>query len=215
MDRLLILTMAVAAASAGPTQSPPPSPASGEHTSLSGRWRLNPEQSEDARQKVNEAMAGRQPGASGPGGGGSWGGHRGGGGYGGGHGGGRMGAGGGGGGARPPADSPDTLRSLLEAPPEMTITHTEAEIAVLEKDGRLRTLHPDGQKYKTDTGAEIKTKWDNEHLIVETKRDRGPSVTETLGLSADRKQLVVTLRLEGRSSGPVTVRRVYDAEAAE
>jgi hypothetical protein len=94
MDRLLILTVAVAAASAGPTQSPPPSPASGEHTSLSGRWRLNPEQSEDARQKVNEAMAGRQPGASGPGGGGSWGGHRGGSGYGGGHGGGRMGGGG-------------------------------------------------------------------------------------------------------------------------
>jgi hypothetical protein len=97
----------------------------------------------------------------------------------------------------------------------MTITHTEAEIAVLEKDGRLRTLHPDGQKYKTDTGGEIKTRWDNERLIVETKRDRGPSVTETLGLSADGKRLVVTLRLEARSSGPVTVRRVYDAETAE
>jgi hypothetical protein len=107
------------------------------------------------------------------------------------------------------------MRSLLEAPPEMTITHTEAEIAVLDKDGRLRNLHPDGQKYKTDTGSEIKTRWDNERLVVETKRDRGPSVTETLGVSADRKQLVVTLRLERRSSGPVTVRRVYDAEVAE
>lgn len=212
MDRLLILTVTVAAAAAGPTQGPPPSPEAAEHASLSGRWRLNPEQSEDARKKVNEAMAGRQPGGSGSAGGGSWGGHRGGGGYGGGHGGGRMG---GGSGARPPADSPDTLRSLLEAPAEMTITHTEAEIAVLEKDGRLRTLHPDGQKYKTDTGGEVKTRWDNDRLIVETKRDHGPSVTETLGLSADRKQLVVTLRLEGRSSGPVTVRRVYDAAAVE
>ena len=214
MDRLLILTVTLAAAAAGPAQGPPPSPEAAEHASLSGRWRLNPEQSEDARKKVNEAMAGRQAGGSGPGGGGAGGGHRGGGGYGGGRGGGRMG-GGGGGGARPPADSPDTLSSLLEGPAEMTITHTEAEIAVLEKDGRLRTLHPDGQKYKTDTGGEVKTRWDNGHLIVETKRDRGPSVTETLGLSADRKQLVVILRLEGRSFGPVTVRRVYDVAAAE
>jgi hypothetical protein len=214
MDRLFILAVTVAAATGGPTQSPTPSPAAGEHTSLSGRWRFNPEQSEDARKKVNEAMAARQAGGSGSGGGGGGygGGHRGGGGYGGGHGGGRMG---GGGGTRPPSDSPDTMASLLEATPEMTITHTEAEIAVLEKDGRLRTLHPDGQKYKTDTGGEVKTRWDNDRLIVETKRDRGPSVTETLGLSADRKQLVSTLRLEGRSFGPVTVRRVYDAEAAE
>jgi hypothetical protein len=96
----------------------------------------------------------------------------------------------------------------------MSITHTEAEIAVLDKDGRLRTLHPDGQNYKTEAGSEVKTRWDKERLIVETKLDRGPNLTETLGLSSDRKQLVVTVRLEGRST-PVTVRRVYDAEAAE
>src|SRR5229473_1152685 len=125
MDRLLILTVTLAAAAAGPAQGPPPSPGAADHASLSGRWRLNPEQSEDARKKVNEAMAGRQAGGSGSGGGGSWGGHR-------------------GGGALPPGDSPDTLSSLLEAPSGMTTTHTETEIAVLEKDGRLRTLHPDG-----------------------------------------------------------------------
>jgi hypothetical protein len=214
MDRLLTLAIALAATTAGPTQSPQPSPATEGLPSFSGRWRFNPEQSEDARQKIREAQAARQPsggpGGGGYGGGGYGGGHRGGGYGGGGRGGGRMGSGG-----RPPGDSPDAMRSLFEAPEEMTITHTEAEIAVLEKDGRLRTLHPDGQKYKTDTGSEIKARWDKQQLIVETKGERRPSLTETLGLSADRKQLVVTLRFEGRSSGPVTVRRVYDAQAAE
>lgn len=106
------------------------------------------------------------------------------------------------------------MRSLMEAPAELTITQTEGEIAVMPKDGPLEILHPDGKKHKNDTGSsEVKTSWDKSRLVVETKRERGPKVTETFSLSPDRKQLLVQVRFEGRAD--VTVKRVYDAETAE
>lgn len=53
----------------------------------------------------------------------------------------------------------------------MTITHTDAEIAVLEQDRRLRTLHPDGKKYKIGNDhSEIKTRLDEARLVVETSQ---------------------------------------------
>jgi hypothetical protein len=190
---------------------------------LSGRWRFDPDQSDDARKKVQEAAAGRHPGGSGWGGGG--GGHRGGGygggGHGGGYGGGRGGsrAGGmeGGGRGRPSGDSQESMRSYLDAPAELVITETEAEIAILEKDGRLRALHPDGQMYRDDSGSEIKTRWDKdkERLIVETKRERGPKLTETFSLAGEKRQLVVNLLLDSPFLGSVKVKRVYVPETVQ
>jgi hypothetical protein len=97
----------------------------------------------------------------------------------------------------------------------MTITHTDVEIAVLEKDGRLRALHPDGKGYKDSAGAEIKTRWDGDRLVVETRRERGPKVVETFALESDPRRLVVSIKLDMPSGDPVTVRRVYDPAAAE
>ena len=123
--------------------------------SLAGRWKLNPELSEDARAKMREAReAARGDGSggdngrgSGSGGGGrAWGrGGHGGGGMGGGRGAGRSGARGG--------DPQDSMREVFEAPAEFTITPTASEVVILEKDGRLRTLHADGKKYKAEGGA--------------------------------------------------------------
>jgi hypothetical protein len=97
----------------------------------------------------------------------------------------------------------------------MTITQTETEIAILDKDGGLRTLHPDGKQYKDDSGSQVKTQWLNGHLVVETQRQQGPKFTETFDVGGAAPQLVVTLSFQGQSFGPVSIRRVYDPPKAE
>ena len=185
--------------------------------SLAGRWKLNPELSEDARAKMREAReAARGEGSggdsgrgSGSGGGGrAWGrGGHGGGGMGGGRGAGRSGARGG--------DPQDSMRELFEAPAEFTITPTASEVVILEKDGRLRTLHADGKKYKAEGGAaEVEARWDGGQLVVDTKSDRGPRITETFDAAPDRTRLTVTLKVDGSRGPSVTVKRVYDPTEA-
>ena len=183
---------------------------------LSGRWVLNKEQSDDPREKMRDGRGmGRPGGERGPRGGGI------------GRPGGGGGMGGGMGGRRPPrdgdmpagrggADRGAAMRGMLEAAPELTITHTAREIAILEKDGRLRALHPDGAKYKDASGAEVKTRWDKDRLVVQTATDRGPGFTETWRMTGDPAQIVVLLRLKPPNGEEVTLKRVYDrAPAAE
>ena len=178
--------------------------------SLSGRWQFNARESEDAREKMRQAGGERRGGGMGggergPGGGGRRGGALG--------GGGRRGGGPGGGGPREDADPRESMRAALEAPAEITITQTSAEIALLEKDGRLRALHPDGKGYKDSAGATVKTRWQDARLVVETSRESGRKVVETFTLQTEPRRLVVNVQLETPSGSPVTVRRVYDAAA--
>lgn len=185
--------------------------------SLAGRWKLNPELSEDARAKMREAREASRGDGSGGGSGGASGSG------GGGRGWGRSGHGGGRGGVRRVGrsatnggDPQVALREVFEAPAEFTITPTASEVVILEKDGRLRALHADGKKYKAEGGAaEVETRWDGGQLVVETKSERGPRVTETFDAAPDRSRLTVTLKVDGSRGPSVTVKRVYDpAEAA-
>ena len=64
---------------------------------------------------------------------------------------------------------PEGMRAILEGAQELTITQTEHEIAMLDVDGRLRALHPDGKGYKDSSGAEVKTRWRDARLVVETQ----------------------------------------------
>ena len=179
---------------------------------LAGRWKLNPELSEDARAKMRDARDAARDGSGGANGGGNgsggagrgWGrGGRGGGGMGGGRGAGRSGARGG--------DAPDAMREVFEAPAEFTITPTASEVVILEKDGRLRTLHADGKKYKAEGGAaEVEARWDGGQLVVDTRSDRGARITETFDAAPDRTRLTVMLKVEGSRGPGVTVKRVYD-----
>jgi hypothetical protein len=181
---------------------------------LSGRWVLNETLSEDAREKMRAARGGRRGpdgGGVGPSGGGR---------------GGFGGRGGGLGGRRPPeggapgggrngdGDPRSAMRAVFEAATELTITHTTREIAVLEKDGRLRVLHPDGEKYEESSGAEVKTSWDKDRLVVQTSRKPGPSVTENWRMAGEPAQLVVELRFQPPNGEDVTVKRVYDRATA-
>jgi hypothetical protein len=102
----------------------------------------------------------------------------------------------------------ESVREALDAPPALTITQTATEITVVEEDGRLRALHPDGRVYKDGAGREVKTHWsDAGELVAETKGERGRTA-ETFSVSKDPDRLSVTLLLDLRGQ-PVAVRRVY------
>lgn len=112
---------------------------------------------------------------------------------------------------RSEGDRSATIRDLIEATKEMTITHREKEIAVMDGGGRLRILHPDGRTHEASVGTEVKTHWEKKRLVVETRRERGARITETFGVGAEPGRLIVDIRIETRAGGTVTVKRVYDA----
>lgn len=208
-----------------------------EKPQLTGRWKLNPEKSDDAHAKMKEAMAagrraageGGGPGG-GPGSGGSGGGYGGGGRHmGGGGGGGHMGGGMGGG--RPPGGpgsgggASDEKRALARAamddvlnPGEiLTITQKEPEVIITSDDGRVRTLYTDGRKVKGKDGApEQTTRWETGRLLSESKIDSGPTIRESYSIDAESKALKVTAFIQmPRSETPVIVHMHYDAAPPE
>jgi hypothetical protein len=155
---------------------------------LSGRYALNKPLSDDARQKMREAMErGGGPGA------------------------GRFGAK-----ASDSAAGPEAMRSLLEPAEEIVVSQSPSDITIEEVFGRLRRLHPDGKKYKTDNGnGDIRSYWKDGKLRVETRGARGASVAETWERVPDGSRLIVVVRVEVGPGGKLELKRIYDrAEAA-
>jgi hypothetical protein len=210
---------------------------SGAAPSLAGRWKLNAEKSDDVGRLMREARDGRSGGLPPGGPGGGMGGPPGGGGM-GGRGGGGMGGPGGPGG--PGGDPRESMRAVFEAPSELLVTPTENEVAILETDGRMRTLHPDGKSYKSEAGTrETKTRWEGARLVVETKASNGVKIIETFAIDplpqgeakaagakagneaapdptaeaqlVGRRTMTVTVRLEGSPMPPMTLKRIYDS----
>lgn len=108
-------------------------------------------------------------------------------------------------------DPRQAMRAIMEPAEELTIAQTETEIAVEERFGQTRHLHPDGKKYKTDNGAsELKASWKEGKLLVETRRTRGGRVIETWELVPDGSRLIVNIRIEGGFGSSVPLKRIYD-----
>ena len=134
----------------------------------------------------------------------------------GGSGGGGMGGRGGGPMGPPPGglgddDTRESMRAILEPAEELTIEQGASEVTIDERFGRMRRLHPDGKKYKTDNGAsDIKTSWKEGKLLVETKPARGGSVIETWELVPDASRIIVNVKMEGGFGPGLTLKRVYD-----
>ena len=185
----------------------PPKQASADHgasspVDLSGRWLYDRRQSDDAREKMREARE-RRGSRRGPGSGGSGGPARRGEVY--------------GPGPRDLAseDGPPTMRAVFEPADEITITQTGREVAIDEKFGQLRRLHPDGRKYKTDNGmSEVKTSWKDGQLQVETRHSRGTKVVEHWRLAPDGTHLLVRIRMQGAFGPRVEIRHVYQRAVA-
>jgi YD repeat-containing protein len=211
-------TEATAQAPAGPLPAAQPQPPSSPdarpqeqsapvkpRTSILGAWKLNRDESDDPRKKMQEARGGN-------GGGGGRGGVRmgipgmGGGPY-----GGRRGGGG--------SESDEDRQRMQEfMNPSRSLTVAEAkkdvEIDMFDDQERKSAFFTDGrklQKTKDSTTQEIAAHWDSNRLVTDEKNPSGRKISRTYELSYDGMQLYETLRLtRGRSDSQTSIRYVYD-----
>jgi hypothetical protein len=186
-------------------QSAPVKPRS----SIMGAWKLNADESDDPRKKMQEARGG-----NGGGGGGGRGGVRmgipgmGGGPY----GGGRRG----GGGQNESDQDRQQMQQMLT--PSRSLTVAEAtknvEVDLFDDQERKTAVYTDGrklQKSKDAANQEIAAHWDGNRLVTDEKTPRGEKISRTYELSYDGTQMYETVRMtRGRSGSQVSIRYVYD-----
>ena len=179
-------------------------------TSILGAWKLNHDESDDPRKKMQDAR-----GANGGGGG---------------RGGVRMGVpgmGGGpdggrrGGGQGVSDEVRQRLLEVLEAARALSLAEAkkDAEIDTFDDQQRKTAIFTDGRKLEKSKDAnnqEIAAHWDGNRLVTDEKTPRGQKMSRTYELSYDGTQLYETLRLtRGRSGSQVSIRYVYDQADAK
>jgi hypothetical protein len=173
--------------------------------SIFGQWKLNRDESDDPRKKMEDA---RLNGGGGRGGGG---GVRIGGFPIGGHSGNRGGEG---------EEDRERMQSAIAPANSLTLAQKSAkdpEVDLTDDQNRKRALFTDGRKLqkpdsKDDSYQEIAAHWDGLRVVTDEKSPRGGKMSRTFELSYDGTQLFETLRLTtGRSNTPLEVRYVYDA----
>jgi hypothetical protein len=195
-----------------PSQDPPPVVAPQPkkapvqpRTTILGSWKFNRDESDDPRDKMQQARG------SGGGGGNS-----------------RMGVGfpGGGiggpyggrrGGGQGESDSDrEKMAELMSASRVLTLAEAQkdAEVDVFDDQQRKRALFTDGrklQKSKDDNNQEIAAHWDGKRLVTDEKNPRGGKMSRSYELSYDGTQMYETLHMtEGRNGSTVVIRYVYD-----
>ena len=216
----LILLVAMALAAKQSAEQPKPSTDSSQKTTFEDSWKLNHDQSDDAREKLRSAVQDRQQ--NGPM-------QR----HGGGMGGGGIGMGipgiggmgrpqGPGGMGRGDSGSDDNrarLRELVEAPEQLKIAQKGPEIDMTDPEYRERELFTDGRKIeksKDERQVPVKAHWDGNQLVTEEKGPNGEKISHRYELSEDGKQLTDTLTLEAKKlNTPIIIRSVYDKGGTE
>jgi len=230
---------------ATPPQTPPLEPGPISHsadgvsakpmaprTTIVGAWKLNTDQSDDGRQKLEQAQAksqnsagrGANPRMGGgspyPGGGGNP--------YPGGGGGNTSPSGGGRQGAMNQISDADRseLRELTDPPDGLSISQKDpkgAEVDVTDDLARKRVFLTDGRKAaksSDDTYQEIEAKWDGRSLVSDEKTSRG-RFSRTFELAPNGQQLYETIRIDASAYGAshaapqVYIQYVYDADQGE
>jgi hypothetical protein len=167
---------------------------------LSGTWRLNRELSDDPAKVLREAEPSDSSGA--PTGG--WSGRR----------GRRRGQ------STREDSGPDP--DWFANSETLRIRHNEPEVSIADAAGVERTLYTDGRKTEEDGShggttpgtprrrSKVTTRWKDGHVEVVSVPEHGSKIVETYAVTADRKQLTVTTKIE-RGRRTVTFRRVYDS----
>jgi hypothetical protein len=192
---------------AAPPQTPPPATANAQNqarpetrTSILGQWKLNLDESDDLRKKIQDANTNGSRG--------------------GGRGSGISIAGfpvGGHGGRGESDEERQRTQTAISPANSLTLAQKSAkdpEVDVMEDQNRKLALFTDGRKLaksdaKDDSYEEIAAHWDGSRLVTDEKSPRGGKMSRTYELSYDGAQLYETLRLTvGRS--PLDVRYVYD-----
>jgi len=182
-------------------------------TSILGAWKLNRDESDDPRKKMQDAR-GADNGRGGGGGGGRGGVRMGIPGMGGGpYGGGRRGGGGGG---NESDEDRQQMQQVLGPTSALTVAEAkkDVEIDVFDDQQRKTAIFTDGrklQKTKDSTTQEIAAHWDGNRLVTDEKTPKGQKMSRMYELSYDGTQLYETLQLtRGRSSSQISIRYVYD-----
>jgi hypothetical protein len=173
-------------------------------TSILGQWKLNRDESDDPRKKMEEANASRGSGSGRSSGVsiggfpiGSHGGRRGG----------------------ESVEERQRMESAISPANSLTLAQKDPkdpEVDLTDEQSRKRALFTDGRKLqkpdsKDDSYQEIAAHWDGSRLVTEEKSPRGGKMSRTFELSYDGAQLYETLRLTtGPSNTPLDVRYVYD-----
>ena len=177
-------------------------------TSILGAWKLNRDESDDPRKKMQDAR-----GADNGRGGGGRGGVRigipgmGGGPY----GGGRRGRG-----ENENDEDHQKMQDVVNPAQALTVAEAkkDVEIDMFDEQERKSAFYTDGrklQKTKDSTSLEIAAHWDGNRLVTDEKTPSGRKMSRTYELSYDGTQLYETLHLtRGRSDSSISIRYVYD-----
>lgn len=175
-------------------------------TSILGAWKLNRDESDDARKKTQDAR-GANGGGGGRGGvrigvpgmgGGPYGGRR------------------GGGGGNESDQDRERMQEFMNPSRSLTVAEAkkDVEIDMFDDQERKSAFFTDGrklQKTKDSTTQEIAAHWDGIRLVTDEKSPSGRKMSRTYELSYDGTQLYETLRLtRGRSDSQISIRYVYD-----
>ncbi len=176
-------------------------------TSIFGSWKLNPDESDDPRKKMQDANVNRGSGSRGGSGvsiaGFPIGGH------------------GGSGAGRGGESDEERLRTQSAIAPANSLTLGQKdpkspEVDLTEDQKSKLALYTDGRKIqkadsKDDSPQEIAAHWDGSRLVTDEKGPHGGKMSRTFELSYDGTQLFETLRLTtGRSNTPLDIRYIYD-----
>lgn len=174
-----------------------------EQPDFSGSWKLNPELSENPREKMTEGVSK---------GGGGRGGGRTGGGMGEGMGGGMRGGGGSRGGDR--EGMQERFREREQRIQQFTIVHEEPSLQFRYGDGSETVFYTDGRITEDlETGLLDATASWKKSKRIEIQRDtpQAGAITEKYELSDDGSQLLVKIKMEGNGRSPkISFQRVYD-----
>jgi hypothetical protein len=187
-----------------PSPSPTKAPTANVPRSknLAGTWKLNNDDSDDPRKKLQQARGGRGQGGGRSGGGmsGGW-----------------PGSHGGYGGRRPGGESDEERQKMqlfLEPAQQLTIAQKEPEIDINDDSDRKFTAYTDGRKVEKskDPGSQqFDAKWDEYRLVMEGKDPRGNKYERSYEVLDGNQQLRETLFLKvGRNNTEVSIRYIYD-----
>jgi hypothetical protein len=192
--------------SSGVPQAKTPAPNLPRTQSLAGIWRLNTDDSDDPRTKLQQAHGnGRQGGGRPSGGmGGGWPG---------GMGGGRGGYGGRGQGGESDSER-QKMQLFFEPAQQLTIAQKEPEIDINDDRDRKFTAYTDGRKVEKskDPGTQqFDARWDRYRLVMEGKDPRGNKYERSYEVLEGNQQLRETLLVKaGRNNTEISVRYIYD-----
>lgn len=200
------------ATTANPTPPPPKKPELPPRKSIMGAWRINKDESDDGRRKLQHAKdadntnRGGPMGSGGPRVSGPWPG--GGGGY----------PGGGGGYPRDNSSDYDQMGDIVNPPREIKFIQQQADdpsVELMDDREHRRMFYTDGRKLQKSKGPdyeEIAAKWEGTKLVTDEKGAHNGKISRTFEVSPDGKQLIETVHVtDSKGNHPATVQYVYDA----